>query len=78
MEREVRFTGRRLTYVTPARTIHLKYKGGLYTNGEEQKLDYQRLESPYGAIRRKPEEIALAFGGSELYLNLKKTIRRRR
>ncbi|PKL35705.1 MAG: hypothetical protein CVV44_19435 [Spirochaetae bacterium HGW-Spirochaetae-1] len=75
-KREVFFTGRQLTYITPGRNFRLKYKRGFCINGEEQKLDYQRLESPYGAIQRKPEEISIIFGDSELYMNLKKTIRR--
>ncbi len=75
-KRETGFTGRRLTYIAPDRIFRLDYRGSFSINGERQNLDYRRLESPYGAIRRKPEEITIAFGGSELLLNLKKTIRR--
>ncbi|MBF9014128.1 MULTISPECIES: hypothetical protein [unclassified Oceanispirochaeta] len=49
----------------------LKWKGSFRIDGKDQSLDFQRLESPWGKVQRKPKKIKLECGESSLNLNFK-------
>ncbi|NMA95874.1 MAG: hypothetical protein GX974_07530 [Clostridiales bacterium] len=72
--REVEFSKSQLKYKGKD-TYSLTYKGEFTLNGEVVKTNYDRLESPYGKVPRKPEEIYISHEGKELYLNFDKLIR---
>lgn len=68
------FKNRKLT-VTNENTYELEYGKDFKLNNKPINTEYQRLESPYGNIERKPEEIKIQYQDKYLYLNYDKLIR---
>lgn len=68
------FSANRLTYGGKD-TYSLKLNGEFTLNGKEISTDYQRLDSPYGRIERKPKDIYISFQGKTLYLNFEALVR---
>jgi hypothetical protein len=67
----VNFKGKTLTY----KGLELTYKKAFKVKGEGVETQYQRLETPYCNIKRKPDEINIVFNDHSLKLNLEKQIR---
>lgn len=72
LAREARLTGQ-------GRSMQLDFEGHVYriedfraflVDGEEQPLEYKRLESPYGSVERNASEYIIEHEGQHLRLNL--------
>lgn len=66
--RKISFAQDTLTY-EGSDDYALTYKGAFSVNGHEIVTDYDRMDTPYGKVKRKPGEIQVAFEGSSLYLH---------
>ncbi len=59
------------------KNISLKYKGDYRVNEELVNTQYQRLESPYARVERKPKEINLSYGDHSYSLVFNEAIERK-
>lgn len=74
--REIYFDSARRTLIYKGKhRYEASYGKDLLINKEPLSLEYPRLQSPYGQVPRKPEEIHIKFAGQELYLHFDKMIR---
>lgn len=73
-KKKITFNQMTLTYESD-QLYALKYKGAFKINTEIQNLEYERLESPYGMVKRKDENMIYSFKDQSLELNFNKQLR---
>ncbi|MFV0413906.1 MAG: hypothetical protein ACK5L3_11705 [Oscillospiraceae bacterium] len=60
--------GKTLSFSVNGRQYKLHYKQNFVVNGQVQKKEYSRLESPFGTVSREPKEYAISCQNSTLRL----------
>jgi hypothetical protein len=73
--RKTGFKGKSIEYEANGAGYRLVYRKGFYINRKKKCLEYDRLDTPYGNMKRKAGELEIKFNGKGLNLDYEKGIR---